>query len=125
VQARNLLCFHAGLCEDIEVVYSSPSNVKSAQATNESSEQSAYIINQTLKVIPNPNNGEFKLVMPENCTIQNLQIIDIHGKEILFETIEDNGDYLKLKMENTATGIYSVKTNCLDGSVFVTRLLIK
>ncbi|MCF8410267.1 MAG: hypothetical protein K9G31_03145, partial [Crocinitomicaceae bacterium] len=47
VQARNLLCFHAGLCEDIEVVYSSPSNVKSAQATNESSEQSAYIINQT------------------------------------------------------------------------------
>jgi hypothetical protein len=125
VQARNLLCFHAGLCEDIEVVYSTPNNAKSAQATNESSEESAYIINQTLKVIPNPNNGEFKLVMPENCTIQNLQIIDIHGKEIIFETIEDNGEYLKLKMANTSTGIYTVKTNCSDGSVFITRLLIK
>lgn len=125
VQARNLLCFHAGLCEDIEVIYSTPNNVKSAQATNESSEQSAYIINQTLKVIPNPNNGEFKLVMPENCTIQNLQIIDIHGKEIIFETIENNGEYLKLKMENTSTGIYTLKTNCSDGSVFITRLLIK
>lgn len=120
-----LLCFHAGLCEDIEVVYSTPNNAKSAQATNESSEQSAYIINQTLKVIPNPNNGEFKLVMPENCTIQNLQIIDIYGKEIIFETIEDNGEYLKLKMANTSTGIYTVKTNCSDGSVFITRLLIK
>jgi len=125
VQARNLLCFHVGLCEDIEVVYATPNNAKSAQATNESSEESAYTINQTLKVIPNPNNGEFKLVMPENCTIQNLQIIDIHGKEILFETIEDNGEYLKLKMENTSTGIYTLKTNCSDGSVFVTRLLIK
>jgi len=63
--------------------------------------------------------------MPENCTIQNLQIIDIYGKEIIFETIENNGEYLKLKMENTSTGIYTLKTSCSDGSVFITRLLIK
>jgi len=31
----------------------------------------------------------------------------------------------KFEMENTSTGIHTVKTICSDGSVFVTRLLIK
>ncbi len=123
VQARNLLCFHAGLCEEIEVVYAQSN--KSEQASEKSDE--LYISNSSndLKVIPNPNNGEFKLIVPETCSIQNLQIFDIRGENIVFESITNDENEMRISIKNTATGIYILKANCSDNTTLVSRILVK
>lgn len=126
VQARNLLCFHTGFCDEIEVVYA-PST-KSLSIIDENEETNADLLINSLdklKIIPNPNTGEFKLLVPEKCAIEKLEIIDIHGKNIAFELLENIENQALISVKKTSSGIYMIQANCIDGTTFISRLLMK
>lgn len=125
VQARNLLCFHAGLCNDLEFDYSTINNTKSTLANVNPSKEILSNSFNTITVIPNPNNGEFKLELPLNCTVSNIQIIDAFGKQVPFEIIAKDEQFYQVKMMSNSSGIYSVKTICSNGLTFNSRVLVK
>jgi hypothetical protein len=125
VQARNLLCFHAGLCNDLVFDYSTINNTKSTSANVNPSKEILSNPFNIIKVIPNPNNGEFKLELPLNCTVFNIQIIDVFGKQVPFEIIEKDEQFYQVKMMSNSSGIYSVKTICSNGLTFNSRILVK
>ncbi len=64
--------------------------------------------NESLRIYPNPNNGEFTLAF-DNKDNQLLQITinDITGKTIYFNTT--NQDVFKISKKDFATGVYLVK----------------
>jgi hypothetical protein len=84
-----------------------------------------------ISIFPNPNNGEFTIKMPQNFEISNtersrsIEITSIEGKNIDFETILLEQNEMQIKLNESKTGIYILKANCLDGSTFVSRILIK
>jgi hypothetical protein len=84
-----------------------------------------------ISIFPNPNNGEFTIKMPQNFEISNtersrsIEITSIEGKNIEFETLGIEHNTIQFKIHDPLTGIYILKANCLDGSSFVSRILIK
>jgi hypothetical protein len=98
-----------------------------------------------LKVIPNPNNGVFTIILPQNCEFSNpspeisntafvisntersrsIEITNIEGKNIDFQTISVESNNMQIKVPDAKIGIYLLKARCLDGSTFVSRILIK
>ena len=123
IQARNLLCFHAGLCENREVIL--PPNAM--QINSENGGLSAPIAIGTeaqLRIIPNPNKGEFVLEVPKECSITELSIVDIQGKEVPFENLQQIENTNRILILNKETGILFLKAQCNDGSMYTTRIVV-
>lgn len=60
------------------------------------------------------------------CTISNLKILDVHGKNVEFELLENIDNQILISIRNTASGIYLIHANCSDGKMLeVEKLIIK
>lgn len=123
VQARNLLCFHLGLCEEITPIYA-PLR-RSRENTTYTSITSSESLNEYVKIVPNPSNGVFALEVAETCEISQINITDIEGRIVTYQVLEETNVSKSIKLENCLTGLYFVKVSCVDGSSFVSRVLIQ
>lgn len=70
--------------------------------------------NQLLKVIPNPNAGEFNVVLPQNCHNATIYLMDASGKILMVQTLAD-GNEIKINTDSKlVTGFYLIKVESLD-----------
>ncbi len=60
-----------------------------------------------LKLYPNPNNGEFRIDLPEVIGEVQLRVFDISGKEVYTNFSYYSGNLIALK--NLSTGLYFAK----------------
>lgn len=70
--------------------------------------------NQLLKVIPNPNAGEFNVVLPQNCHNARIYLMDASGKIIITQVLV-NGNEIKINTDSKlVTGFYLIKVESLE-----------
>ena len=121
-QARNILCFFAGMCEEIAIEIPEPqNNNKMAVIQNETTELEELL---ALRIVPNPNDGVFELIVPEGCVIVQLSVVDIHGKQVEFEHVERGENQSSIRLIAAKNGLYLVLATCTDSNVYRNRVLI-
>jgi hypothetical protein len=59
------------------------------------------------KVIPNPNNGTFSLLCPDNSNI-SLAIYDNKGTKVYDHFIKPSQSVLNIDLGNTSKGLYNL-----------------
>ncbi len=60
-------------------------------------------------IYPNPNSGEFTIILQKNEENCNLQILNIHSQVIEEKQIKSNEDKIKFNLSKFAAGVYFVK----------------
>lgn len=111
VQASNLLCFHANICDDIPV-YDNLS--KQAEQSNTISKP----INSTewsgdLLLIPNPNKGTFVVKTADSENIKEVSVLSVEGRKVDFNVLIQK-DQAQIQLNNVAKGVFYIqvlKTN--------------
>lgn len=123
IQARNILCFHTGNCNELPIVL--PENETPLVLSTSNNEEEVTLFNQQrLKIIPNPSQGTFVLEVPNNCQIESLIILDTQGRTIGFERLDQNMNRIEIKVVHVDSGIFFLNAKCNDGSVYTTKLVI-
>ena len=74
-----------------------------------------------ISIYPNPNNGLFTIVLPENTTNTQLQVLNVLGEMVYNKMI--SGVSNTIDISNLAAGIYTIKT--LSGKQLGTYKFIK
>ena len=75
---------------------------------------------KTMKIIPNPNNGMFKIDISGSQLTGSLEIIDLTGSKI-FKTEYQTGEYLNL--DQLTKGLYLLRFKC-DNKYYYAKLNI-
>ncbi len=75
-----------------------------------------------VKIYPNPSNGTFNIVFPEDAKDANLIVTDITGK-IIFEQLLENTNFHTINI-STTKGIYFLQIK-YQGNNFVSKLIVK
>jgi hypothetical protein len=83
-----------------------PASARMASAENKEEVILEELING--KLIPNPNDGNFMLLLDKEVVELNLKVFDITGKEVCNNTME-NTNNIQLKCMELKNGIYIVK----------------
>lgn len=65
-----------------------------------------YITEEDIKVLPNPNNGNFSVSIPNSNTFTDLNITDITGRVIYTQPVSSN--MMDITLEKIKTGVYFV-----------------
>lgn len=120
-QAQNLMCFHRGMCTELEVQM--PITIKSMTQISDEDPARFYRLPK-LKAIPNPSTGEFQLEVPEGCAIAELTICDIQGRAVSFVQNEQKDNRAKIELNAMQNGVVIVTAKCTDGASYSTRLVI-
>ncbi|MBI1838590.1 MAG: T9SS type A sorting domain-containing protein, partial [Flavobacteriia bacterium] len=127
-QAQNILCFHKGICKEIEVLYDN--EIRSFEIVEESSNDSDLelkdvVTTQKLVIIPNPNRGAFKVKMWGECGVESLKVLDIQGKSIEFNNSTSSTNSVDIELINASEGLYFIIVDCSDGTIQKARVLVK
>lgn len=128
-QARNLLCFFAGRCTNLELenlqVSKGKGNDKSlwnevnaVPAAGKENQQNE------LQIIPNPNQGRFEINLPEGCSLKSIELSNAEGKKINFEQSTNETAKVNVTLSANKKGIYLLEVQCADGSVHRSRMLL-
>ena len=64
--------------------------------------------NKDIQIYPNPVNGVLNVIVQENSTIQ---LVDIHGKEIIIEAEAKGNEKLEIHTEHLKSGVYFLKVS--------------
>lgn len=75
------------------------------------------------EIFPNPNNGNFTLSLPENSTY-NMQVMDMTGKTVYFEKVNESLNSKPVILKNVLPGIYFVKIESAEGQVSIKKINI-
>ena len=67
------------------------------------------LTSNTFKLFPNPSNGEFTLVLPQDLNNINLEIRDISGKLVSEEFVNNSSSAIQFDLSNLSKGIYFIK----------------
>ena len=73
------------------------------------------------KIYPNPNNGEFEILMPNITDKTEIEILNLNGKIIYNQTISNNRK--KINLEDISRGVYIIKAN-QNGNIYTKKLII-
>jgi len=76
-----------------------------------------------IKIIPNPNKGNFKLLLPKFCSVATIKLMDLSGKVLLTELIENNNEISINTESKFKAGFYLIKVESLNYNA-VQRILI-
>jgi extracellular elastinolytic metalloproteinase len=71
---------------------------------------------------PNPNQGEFEILMPKGATTINVELYDITGKQVYNQTLTGT-ETVTINAKGLPIGVYILKT-LSNGKVFTGKLLI-
>ena len=84
-----------------------------SNAWNFTIEKSSSIQNTTnaiqIEIYPVPNAGVFTII--SNETIQTIEILDLNGKAVQFESIESDLNKVEITMNSAAKGMYFIRIN--------------
>ena len=121
-QARNILCFHANLCDDIdlEIPEAVQHGNKSMPARTDNSSSGI----ERLSIVPNPHAGNFKLAVADGCKILQVVVHDVKGTEVQFEQLYLLDNNATIQLRNQEQGIYIVTVRCEDGTNYTGRSLL-
>ena len=72
-------------------------------------------------ISPNPNNGSFEIYMPNITYKTAIEILDLNGKTIYKNTINNKNQ--KVNIENISRGVYIITAN-QNGNVKTEKLII-
>lgn len=122
-QAQNLLCFLHGICNDIEVPLQN-SNAMMMQQNNSEMDVDIIDFSEKLEIVPNPNTGEFRLEVPNECEIHQIVVTDLNGKAVGIHQTLNNENTGIIQIQNAENGIYLIKVTCNE-KVFVSRVLVE
>ncbi|NBC08555.1 MAG: T9SS type A sorting domain-containing protein [Bacteroidetes bacterium] len=77
---------------------------------------------QTLRVLPNPSNGDFTiLALPQATAPARLQVLDSSGKRILDQEADLSSDW-QLPAQGWPAGLYLLRAE-VDGELYTARLI--
>jgi hypothetical protein len=71
---------------------------------------------------PNPNQGQFEILMPKGATTINVELYDITGKQVYDHTLTGT-ETVTINAKGLPIGVYILKTQS-NGKVFTGKLLI-
>lgn len=71
---------------------------------------------------PNPNQGEFEILMPKGATTIDVELYDITGKQVYNQTLSGT-ETVTINAKGLPVGVYILKTQS-NGKVFTGKLLI-
>lgn len=71
---------------------------------------------------PNPNQGEFEILMPKGATTIDVELYDITGKQVYNQTLTGT-ETVTINAKGLPIGVYILKTQS-NGKVFTGKLLI-
>ena len=71
---------------------------------------------------PNPNQGEFEILLPKGATSIDVELYDITGKQVYNQTLV-GAETVTIKAKGLPIGVYILKTQS-NGKVFTGKLLI-
>lgn len=80
------------------------------------------LTNESFKVIPNPNNGSFKIELSKAITEATISVQDLNGKEI--SSSKFSGNEFALELKNATAGIYFIKIQT-ENTISMERMVIK
>jgi hypothetical protein len=73
---------------------------------------------ESLKIFPNPNNGMFKVVIPEGKNYNSLQIVNSMGMLIYHRDLSGISGLIEVMPENRwSPGIYFLRMNGKESSL--------
>jgi hypothetical protein len=122
-QAGNILCFYANICVDedplnLALIGRNPVNeVQSEEAFEIIENQGDFIL------YPNPNEGSFVIKGIQNTEINHIEIQDIQGKIMNFETLKINEETAQINFNTAIRGIYIVRIWKTTGEIQNIRIL--
>lgn len=79
----------------------------------------------TIKVFPNPTQGNIHITNIENMTINSIQVYSILGHLTNNTEIKNNADSIDLNVEDLHSGIYLLKINTVEGNSKTQKLIVK
>jgi hypothetical protein len=80
---------------------------------------------QSVRVFPNPNNGDFSVEIPFIQKDASISVMDISGRELAAQLVADNdGSPVTVKLNPLAAGLYLVRVNAGQYSTVV-RLVVQ
>ncbi len=71
---------------------------------------------------PNPNQGEFEILMPKGATTIDVELYDITGKQVYNQTLTGT-ETVTINAKGLPIGVYILKTQS-NGKIFTGKLLI-
>lgn len=76
-----------------------------------------------IRIIPNPNNGQFKIQLPEDKTLRELTIYNALGQKVDINTITQS-NYIDIEMNHSQTnGYFMIFIQWMDGTSAYQRFL--
>jgi len=78
---------------------------------------------ETIRIIPNPATGLFRIVPGISGNIRQIDILDLTGRIILSRVCKNDDDY-QFNLSNASQGCYFVKVKLNNDEILVRRLVI-
>src|SRR5690606_3467933 len=82
--------------------------------------QSNQLLENNFAIIPNPNNGEFKIILRE--TSSYVSIVNPLGVTV-YENKQISTNEINVNLKDIAKGMYLVKVNA-EGKVFTKKVVV-
>lgn len=108
--ARIAIKFPANAYKDSLGLYLQAIDSTAWNFTLEKSSSMQYVANAIqIEIYPVPNAGVFTLI--SNETIKTIEILDLNGKAVQFESIESDLNKVEITMNSAAKGMYFIRIN--------------
>jgi hypothetical protein len=120
IQASNMLCFFANICDDFEPVFGT--NQKNIEFYQEDNTKLENIQNE-VSLYPNPNKGSFVLQCNEKIDTQKLKITSIDGKLIPFNLDEKENNLHYISLTDFKEGVYLIEVHFFSNQKRVIKKL--
>lgn len=125
IESKNILCFYTGDCESISfpILGQDKRNKKQGDTIIDNHIETKPFFK--IKVLPNPNHGEFKLDYPLDCEISSISIYDLLGKKVPFTLFNEDSNSKRIKLNTPTKGVKLLKIICKDGSIQLSKIIVK
>ena len=114
IRLRNATSTQAGQQCWVKAIYQAPAVVQTNEVKNKCActytdpnaglEQVNF--NLEIALYTNPNRGQFEIMVPQDFSIEQINITDIHGKQVVFKHEKKAPTTLFFDLENTTEGVY-------------------
>jgi len=124
-QAGNLLCFFAGICQELPEVENL--NIAAQTAISDQSNFEVYASKESSNwaIYPNPSDGQFVIQNKEaKHLITQVEVLDATGRVMLMQRSTTQTHWLQINMNSLKTGSYYVRVTDEEGTVS-TQLIYK
>jgi hypothetical protein len=121
LQASNILCFYAGICEEIE--WFEITQGKHQAQTNQNNSVFATAETVSYAVYPNPTHNSFVIKGSGKASIQEVEIYNLLGQRVATENTTISKTEVKVNLNEQQKGVYLVRIKDQNGTIETVRLI--